>query len=169
LGNGSYEDLIKYCYSSNKTLQSCNTNYIRNTIIDKFLPPRLDYRQYTIEELFQLGKFYNMHVLDLYLHIKSYEDRLAEKFINSYILPFMIDDNYDKIDESDTRLNWLLDLNTDSIMLLCGLMYPIDSLLDIIVLYPTASSKSYFKLDNIFSRMFWTKRSKEDIVAVYRK
>ncbi|SNW62540.1 Hypothetical protein ORPV_636 [Orpheovirus IHUMI-LCC2] len=182
LGNGSYEDLIKYCYSSNKTLQSCNTNYVRNTIIDKFLPPGLDYSRYTIEELLQLGKFNAMHCVDLYLYVNTSDvndenNRLAstllgseaykKAIINIYVLPFMKDDNYKTINDNNGSMDWLLGVKIDELIKLCGILYPIDSLLDIINVYD--NQEVSYKLFDLFSRMFQTNRSKEDIVSIFEK
>ncbi|SNW62531.1 Hypothetical protein ORPV_627 [Orpheovirus IHUMI-LCC2] len=184
LGNGSYDDLINYCYSSNKTLQSCDTQYVRNTIINKFLPSGSNYNQYSFEELLQLAKFNIMHVLDLYKYVYLNDKldanmRLAIEFINTeayakgiidtYILPFMIDDNYDIPVKSNGELDWLLQLGIKDLMLLCGIIYPIDSLLDIIIMYPVSKIIYNYNMKTLFSRMFWTKRSKEDIVDVLEK
>ncbi|SNW62197.1 Hypothetical protein ORPV_293 [Orpheovirus IHUMI-LCC2] len=172
LGNGSYDSLLKYCYSSNKTLIDCNSNYIRNTIINKFLPLGLDYSQYSIEELLQLGKFNAMHCLDLYLYTNANDDILATEFfnseaykkgiINTYVLPFMKDDDYNIITMNNGDLDWLLDLPIDNLILLCGILYPIDSILDIMNYQNNI-------LFNMFSRMFWTRRNKEDITDVLEK
>ncbi|SNW62541.1 Hypothetical protein ORPV_637 [Orpheovirus IHUMI-LCC2] len=180
LGNGSYEDLIKYCYSSNKTLQSCNTNYVRNTIINKFLPPGLDYRRYSMEEILQLGKFNAMHCIDLYLYVNTSNvndknNRLAstllgseaykKAIINIYILSFMKDDNYNIINPYNNNLEWLLGLDIENLIKLCGILYPIDSLLDIMDIY----GNSQYTISHIFSRIFWTNRSKNDIVDIFEK
>ncbi|SNW62548.1 Transmembrane domain-containing protein [Orpheovirus IHUMI-LCC2] len=92
-------------------------------------------------------------------------DAYKNKIIEEYINPFMNNDNYNIVNESNDKTNFLKLLNISCIIMLAGLLYPIDSLLDIIYL----DGYGYDIPNGLFSRMFWTKRSKEDIVGVLEK
>ncbi|SNW62619.1 Hypothetical protein ORPV_715 [Orpheovirus IHUMI-LCC2] len=170
LGYTNIDDILTFCLTSKESAKICDNIYLINIVKNKYLP-RGNYDKYTNNEILRLAKYNLMYVKDFYDYdMENTEDFLSHEFIdsdeykkgiiNTYILPLLKDDNYNIIDLDSNKLEWLMNVRFDDLMVLSMKLYPVDKHVYFI------SRKFQDGVNDILKRMFYTDRLDEDIIAL---